>query len=247
MTTASTRLPALAAILLCCVCGCQDGPLYALKRANPYFTMREWKADRDIGVTDHERREQLHSLAGKIASMDGKDQQFWGTHLGRIVSNDPSPEMRRLAVLAASRTKTTNALEIIKKGLDDDSIKVQMEACHALGVRSEPEAAQLLAAKIGSTSELDVKHAAIAAIGKHPGDIPVGSLKIVLKDQNPATLNLAINSLKGVTGQDYGNDPKTWIAALDTSDPSAPPALPAPDGSSSPIRFASGESKTNVR
>ncbi|MEO1529148.1 MAG: HEAT repeat domain-containing protein [Planctomycetota bacterium] len=247
MTIASIRTITLTALLLACVSGCQDGPLYALKHANPYFAMREWKQDRNLGVTDHERRNQLLSLSRKIGNMEQNDQQFWGTHLGRIVNNDPSPEMRRLAVLAASRTQTDNALAVIKKGLDDENIKVQMEACHALGVRKEPEAAQLLAGKIGSTGDQDVKHAAISAIGNHPGEIPMGSLKIVLRDQDPATLNLAMNSLRDVMGEDYGSDPKQWIAAIESAAPGATPTLPAPDGSSSPIRFASGEAKTQIQ
>lgn len=220
--------------------------MYALKTVNPYFTMREWKQDRALGVTDHERRNQLLSLARKIGTMPEKDQQFWGTHLGRIVNNDPSPEMRRLAVLAASRAKTDNALAIIQKGLEDDSIKVQMESCQALGVRTEPEAARLLAGTIGSTTETDVKHAAIAAIGKHGGNIPLDSLKIVLREQNPATIDLAINSLKGVTGEDYGSDPNQWIAALNTT-PSTPPVLPAPGASSPQVRVVSGKTEPNIR
>jgi len=40
-------------------------------------------------------------------------------------------------------------------------------------------------------------------------------LRLALADRNPATQNLAIASLRGATGKDYGDDPDTWIAALD--------------------------------
>lgn len=225
--------------------GCHDGPLYGLKQINPYYTMREWKRDREIGVTDHERRAELQSLASKIGRMNSKDQQFWAEHLGGIIENDPSPEMRRLSVLAASRLKTPNALDLIERGLDDESLKVQMEACRSLGKRSEPEAAQLLASTLGTTAEQDIRNSAIAALGNHKGNIPVDSLRLVLEDTDPATTYLAMNSLRGVIGKDYGNDPKQWIAAIDgqrASEGDAVPELPTgPMGQDGAIRFAEGE------
>ena len=206
---------ALAAVLCVLACGCHDGPLYGMKRFNPYFPMREWKRDRELGVTDHERREELQSLASQIGGMNAKEQAKWAPHLDRIIENDPSPEMRRLSILAASNLRTPNAIDLIDRGLDDESLKVQMEACRSLGKRREPEAAQLLASTLGTTPEADVKNSAIAALGKHKGTVPVESLRLALEDRDPATIHLAMQSLKGVIGKDYGNDPQQWIAAID--------------------------------
>ncbi len=64
--------------------GCQDGPLYGLKVANPYFSMREWKRDEELGVTDHERRKQLAKLAETIDQLPADRQQFWAGHLQKI-------------------------------------------------------------------------------------------------------------------------------------------------------------------
>jgi hypothetical protein len=36
-----------------------------------------------------------------------------------------------------------------------------------------------------------------------------------LEDRDPATIHLAMQSLKGVIGKDYGNNPQQWIAAID--------------------------------
>lgn len=218
--------------------GCHDGPLYALKHTNPYFVLREWRRDRALGVTDQERRKELARLSEEIGDMPAKDQAFWKGHLGRIVNNDPSPEMRRLAMVAASRIDDASAIDLIESGLDDESLKVQMEACRSLGVRKEPRAAQLLASTVGTTTELDVKNSAIAALGSHKGTIPVESLRVVLDEQDPATLDLAMSSLKSVMGKDYGNDPKQWIAAIDASAP-----VSTPDGDSG-IRFADREDET---
>lgn len=236
---------AIVAVLCFTAAGCHDGPLYGLKTVNPYFVMREWKRDRALGVTDHERREELQSLAGQIGGMNQKDQKFWEEHLQKIITNDPSPEMRRLSVLAASRLKTPGALDLIRTGLEDDSVKVQMESCRSLGKRPEPEAARLLAQTLGTTSEQDIKNSAIAALGKHQGNIPVDSLRLVLDETDPATVHLAMSSLRGVMKTDYGNDPKQWIAAIDQQ--RATEEQPSPDspaGADSGLRYAEKDDTT---
>lgn len=194
--------------------GCHDGPMYALKHANPYFTMSQWKKDEALGVTDHKRRQELQSLADSMVSIPEERQQEWTDHLQQIYENDPSPEMRRLAVLAAGRSKDATALELVAKGVKDDNVKVRMEACRALGERPEEKAAQLLAAVAGESQDQDVRHAAIAALGKHPGSVANNSLKLALQERDPATQDLVIATLRESTGKDLGDDPSVWIAAL---------------------------------
>ncbi|TWU03964.1 HEAT repeat domain-containing protein [Neorhodopirellula pilleata] len=203
--------------------GCHDGPLYALKHTNPYFTMQQWKSDEQIGVTDHRRREELISLAESMPTLPQDRQQYWSNHLTEIYNNDESAEMRRLAVLAAGKSSDGAMMGLIEKALDDENLKVRMESCRALGNRQDEQAARLLAATVGKSQDKDVRHAAIAALAQHSGPIAADSLKLALKDRNPATQALVIGSLRQSTGKDYGNDPETWIAALEGKDvPSQP-------------------------
>jgi len=205
----------LLAVAACCVTGCQDGPLYAVKAANPYFSWKEWGADSAIGVTDHERRKQLTVLAETAGELSPEKQIFWAQELDKLIETDQSPEMRRLAVRAASRMNVPTAISMIDKGLDDASLKVRMEACQALGRRPGDDATRMLVATIGTDTNVDVKHAALEALAKHDNEISRDALKLALSDRNPATRSLAIDSLRGVTGRNYGDDPKVWIAALD--------------------------------
>lgn len=219
---AARRGQSLAVWLIACLLlaslvatlGCQDGPMYALKHANPYFT-RQWSRDEALGVTDHTRRQELLSLVDQIERMPTERQQYWSGHLDQIYKNDASAEMRRLAIVAAGKSSDPAAMSILSGGLDDESLKVRMEACRALGNRSGDEPARMLAAVLGKTQDKDVRHAAIAALANHPGEIANGALKLALDDRDPATQTLVIASLRDTMGKDYGMDPKTWIAALD--------------------------------
>mgnify|MGYP001825796050 FL=1 len=196
--------------------GCQDGPLYAMKTVNPYFPLKEWKEDEELGVTDHQRRTQLAKLSETIDKLPPDRQEFWAGHLQQMLENDQSPEMRRLVVRAAGRLDSPAGLKMIEQGLDDASIKVRMEACRSLGMKTENEdATRLLVAAIGTDTSQDVKHSAIDALANHKNKIAVDSLRLALSDRNPVTRTLAVQSLRGATGKNYGDDPRVWIAALD--------------------------------
>lgn len=211
--------------------------------------MMEWKEDRAFGVTDYQRHSELQKLAAEIGGMPAKEQNYWFKHLGRIMNNDPSPEMRRLAIQAASRLRQPDSLALIESGLDDDSLKVQMAACTALGRRSEAKAAQLLASVVGTTPELDVKNSAIAALGNHKSQVAIDTLRVVLEDLDPATTELAMSSLRGVTGKNVGNDPKQWIAAIDQTNAARnqSDSVPSGTGSADQIRYAQGMEATIQR
>ena len=210
---------ALLAALIVTACGgitgCQDGPMYAMKAANPYYRWHEWQADEAFGITEHERREQLTQLAGDISGYDDVAQTKWLKALGHVMDADESPEMRRLAVLAAGNVDDQSALQILEKGMDDDSVKVRMQACRALGNQTTDENVLLLASAVGSETSTDVKHAAMRALQDQSSPKAVEALRLALSDRDPSTQNLAIASLRGATGKDYGDDPETWIAALD--------------------------------
>jgi hypothetical protein len=212
----TSALSALAAtVSLVGLSGCQDGPLYALKVANPYYSMREWKQDEQLGVTDHVRRKQLAELAETIDRLPAERQQFWAGHLQKLFETDQSPEMRRLVVRAAGKLNDPAAMRMIEQGLDDSSVKVRMEACRSLGMKSSDDATRMLVAAVGTDTNQDVKHAALAALASHKNPIAVDSLRVALNDRNPATRELAVDSLRGATGKNYGDDPQVWIAALD--------------------------------
>ncbi len=194
--------------------GCHDGPLYGLKVINPYYSLKQWREDEKYGITDHKRRAELTKLVGSMPSLPKQRQTFWLKNLEQIMEHDESPEMRRLAVMAAGQLNDSAADEIVRDGLQDESVKVRMACCQTLGNRSDEQATRMLAETAGSTTDQDVRKAAFAALGKHQGTLATDALKIALEDRDPATRDIAMKSLRTSTGKNYGDDPDVWIAAL---------------------------------
>ena len=210
------RCVSIAAVVLVTIsaAGCHDGPLYGLKVLNPYYSVKQWKADEAYGITDHNRRKELEKLVGSIRHLPKQRQAYWLRSLKQIMEHDESADMRRLAVQAAGQLNDATADEIVRVGLKDDNVKVRMFCCQTLGERTDPEATRMLAEAAGTATDQDVRMAAFAALGKHRGTIATDSLKIALEDRDPAIRQVAMQSLRTTTGKNYGDDPNVWIAAL---------------------------------
>lgn len=192
--------------------------MYALKAANPYYSMKQWKADEALGTTDHVRRAELSKLVRMMPTLPPERQAYWSEHLRQVMEHDTSPEMRRLAVLACGTTNLPQATELLAEGIKDDSLKVRLATCEVLGRRSDSESTRLLAETAGSTTDGDVRNAAYAALGNHQGPMAIDALRLALEDRDPATRSLAVESLRSTTGKNYGDDPDVWLAALDGQD-----------------------------
>lgn len=228
---------ACAMLVTSICCGCHDGPLYALKVANPYYSMHEWRKEAPYLGQGADRLGDVQGINDRVADLSPAEQAQVLGRLQSYVADDPSPEIRRLAVLAAAKLADKAAAQaVIEKALDDSVVKVRMEACRGLGKLGTDDAARMLVATLGTDTDLDVRHSAIAALEGYKGDVVLEPLRNVLEDRNPATRALAMSSLRGVIGEDLGNDPLQWIAAIDqrrgTTAPNVSP--PGPPGMSSP-------------
>ncbi|WP_246109503.1 HEAT repeat domain-containing protein [Roseimaritima multifibrata] len=207
------------------VTGCHDGPLYALKHANPFF-VHQWNQDEAIGTTDFQRQKELELLVRTMPNESPADQAQWLVHLEQIMQQDASAEMRHLAIRAAAPVQGPAARNLIEMGLEDPSIKVRMAACDVLGSREEPAAAETLARIIGESTNGDVRQAALRGLGQHKGTVVTDSLKLALEDRDPAIRLTAVQSLESVTGKSLGNDPAVWVAYLENgTDPTADQGL----------------------
>jgi HEAT repeats len=215
------------ALIACSLWGCMDGPFYKMKEMNPYFR-NQWKKDLEHGPTYTERFEELRVLDKQIASYSPDDQHRWLMQLEGIIQQDPSPEFRAECLKTVAKIQSPQAITALNRASADENFKVRIAACKAWKVQHNGEARDMLLSMAQSDADNSVRMAAIEALGVFQEDPEVRSAfpALMENDQNlksPAIMYQIAQSMKNVTGRDYGGDFDSWKRYLNGEEVPEPP------------------------
>ena len=81
-------------------------------------------------------------------------------------------------------------------------------ACSA--ERNNPTAVGPLSQIVATDADLDVRLAAVDALGEMKSPAAIPGLAAALKDRDPAMQFAGVEAMKNVTGEDLGNDVEAW-------------------------------------
>ena len=99
---------------------------------------------------------------------------------------------------------------MLEAGLRDDSPQVRIACCESLGQRAETRSVATLAGVVRDDEDKDVRLAAVEALGNIKDPSAVAAIAVALDDRDPAMQFVGVQSMKSVTGKDYGGDVETW-------------------------------------
>jgi HEAT repeats len=206
-----------ASLLLAALIGCQTMSEY-----RPTF----WPFPERKLTTYHTpsmRVDAVHEFAMKATGVDSPEQRGITDQLARQIQVEPDPLVRQAVVRAIAEFRTPMSQQVLEAGLNDENDAVRIECCRALGRRAEPATVASLAAALRGDKNPDVKMAAAEALGKIKTPDAIKALAVALDDRDPAMQYVGVQSLKSITGKDYGPDVQAWrqVAA------GTPPAEPA--------------------
>jgi HEAT repeat protein len=131
------------------------------------------------------------------------------TRAGGMVSH-PDVRVRRALAVALGFGEAGFALPMLKNLCADPDWEVRDRATQSLGNLDSPGALPVLLGQL-QDSDQHVRAAAVMSLGalKDPGAL--GTLVKLLNDEPSEHLRkLAAQSLRQITGLDYGNDPEKW-------------------------------------
>lgn len=205
--------------------GCVDGPLYHMKKANPYF-QSQWKKDRELGPIFADRLKELELVNSQLPTMAASEQEKWANQLSSIIQKDPSSEMRARAVAVIAQVPSEAAVTALNFASGDDVEKVRLAACRAWKVRGDAAARDMLLSLAQSDESTSVRQAAIDGLAAFPEEAEVKSaLAGLLSDRSPAIQYQVAQSLTNITGRDYGGDFDAWKRFMAGEDVIQPPPL----------------------
>ncbi len=173
------------------------------------------------------RVDAVHEYAMRSTGVDSPEQRQITDQLARQIQVEPDPLVRQAVVQAIAEYRTPMAQQVLQAGLNDENTAVRISCCRELGKRGEAVSVPSLAAALRSDKDMDVRLAATEALGKIKSPESVKALAAALDDRDPAMQYVGVQSMKAVTGKDYGPDVQAWrqVASGGTPPPEHVPTI----------------------
>jgi HEAT repeat protein len=149
-------------------------------------------------------------MGRKAAWAKPDEQERISGELAAAFPVEADPLIRLEIVRALDGYPTAAAASTLDAALGDSDGDVRIAACKVWGERGGPEAVAKLQGVLASDLDQDVRLAAARALGETGDPAAVSALGDALADADPAMQYRAVQSLRSVTGEDFGNDVNRW-------------------------------------
>jgi HEAT repeat protein len=170
------------------------------------------------------RVDAVSQFASRSTHVDSPEQRELSDQLARQIQIEPDPIVRTAVIEAIAEFRTPIAQQVLEAGLSDKDTGVRVACCKALGRRADPTTVPKLAAILRTDEDIDVRLAATEALGNIRTPQAMQALVIALDDRDPALQFVGVESLKSITGKDFGPNVAAWrqVAAGGPSPPEVP-------------------------
>lgn len=156
------------------------------------------------------RVETMREEAKAMPTLSQAEQQAKAEVWSQQFRNEADPLIRAELVKAIAACGSPLAAETIRAAMLDGTRDVRIAACEAWAKHGGPQAVPNLSIAIHKDASVDVRLAALRALGVIGGSDAVAALGTALDDQDPAMQYRAIQSLRKITGKDFGDDVGAW-------------------------------------
>jgi hypothetical protein len=128
-------------------------------------------------------------------------------------ANEQNPLVKAAAIRALARHGEVTDARLIATQLADESRQVRWEAARGLQRLHDPSVVPDLLDRVRDPDEdVQVRVAAITALGQYGSDRVFQGLVSALEAPELAVNRAAVETLAQLTGEDFGIDPQAWLA-----------------------------------
>jgi HEAT repeat protein len=170
------------------------------------------------------RIEAIEQLAEQADGTDAPQQREIADQLARQIQVETDPLVRATVVKTIAEFRVPISQQVLEAGLGDNDPVVRMACCRALGNRAEASSVARIAQTLRADKNYDVRMAAAEALGKIKTPESMQALVVAIDDRDPAMQYVGIQSLKAVSGKDYGGDIAAWKQLAAGGNPPTPPS-----------------------
>lgn len=211
----------LAVLLLPLAVGCGvNGSNWQNMSAWSPIHYRQMVADEQIVASFQQQLEQLETLADGASGMPIDVQRRHVQELVVSVRTESNPLLRAEVVKTLAAFPIVQAEEGLRLAIEDPIVDVRIVACEAWSRRGGVEALRQLIETLNSDTDADVRLAATRGLARFPSSEAIEALATALNDPDPALQYAGAETLKAVSGQDYGYNISAWREFVQGREPS---------------------------
>jgi HEAT repeat protein len=203
--------------------GCAAGPFEELAWMNPIHR-QEWAKDDHDANNYHNRIKEYRTIATTIGQMSQERQDVLAQDLALEFDHETDPLYRIEIVRAMGPARSPAAEGGLKKAIKDGNTDVRIAACVAWRKRGGEAAAKALQETVIGDSERTVRLAAAKALGDLKDPSSLRNLGLALEQGDPAMQYACIESMKKISGKDYGSNLSAWQEFAEGGEPVEEPA-----------------------
>jgi HEAT repeat protein len=162
------------------------------------------------GPTPAEQIELLRKQINQTSAMSAGEQDALAKDLSEKFKNEADPLLRREYVRVSAGCGSPAAGETLTAALADSEPDIREVACDAWARHGGPQAIPKLAETMKHDSDRNVRLAAVRALAKIGGSDAITAVAPALEDPDPALQYRAVQSLREMTGKDFGDNAVAW-------------------------------------
>lgn len=173
-------------------------------------------------ATPQDRIKKLHQMAEKAHELGPAQQEGESQDLAKVLRKEEDPLIRAEILRALAAYPTEIASKMLTAGLKDTDRDVRVACCEAWAKRKGHDATRLLSETLTSDTDIDVRMAAARALGQTGDPAATSALALALENPDPAMQYRAVQSLRQLTGKNYGDNVAVWRDYLKGNNPPEP-------------------------
>ena len=166
--------------------------------------------DRTSLITPAMRTAAIRELGPRSRKADVAEQQQICQQLAQQIQTEPDPIVRKAIQDTIARFDSQLASAVLLAGLNDNHREVRLACCRHLGQRKEVTSVDGLKKLVTSDEDIDVRLAAVDALGTIGTPAGIEGISVALEDRDPALQFAAVNAMQAASGADLGNDVSAW-------------------------------------
>ena len=166
------------------------------------------------GPTSKDRLEMIRKQRGQAKKGTTEVREQISEKLAEQIRAEPNAFLRQEIVRALAECDTPQAAKILRAGLNDENVDVQIQCCRGWGKWGTDESVSVLGEVLDNKlAAMDLKIAAIDAL--QASGRPQGATFLVSlldKREDPALQYRALEALQKITGQNLLDNQEAWQA-----------------------------------